>query len=459
MTGAWFLSLARLGAWLSCLGLGSSGCVCVDAPTPQQALSDASTAPYPEVSVADPWKDQHGPHTLEDRGLLLGCSHATTFTKTDISHNPLFQPALGPATNGYELFVMQYVSEARPGVARAVTALLYLPSGGPTNVPIVAVDHSTSGLGPSCGPSHAPSVTDALAVALVGRGYAVIAPDYAGMGVDNGMTSYLVGAAEAAATLDAIRALRTFHDPRFDAAQLGTDFFVAGYSQGGHAALFTHQLFDPSIGVRLLGSIALAPGLSSAREWSVFFKGHSRPVGGIETFALMSLYARMLYTGSPEPGAWLSPSAQALLPTLFHDQCLSSLVYSVPANYPTLGDLYQPSFLAAADGCTFDGKCPNFEPWASGLLADEPGAFTSNVPSLVLQGLSDVIVPPSTVACIVDRMKAHGTPVQACGYVGDDHSSIVGSAVPAMIRWIDARRTGGTPDVCSAPLDVACSAP
>ncbi|MEP7119443.1 MAG: alpha/beta fold hydrolase [Byssovorax sp.] len=407
----------------------------------------------------DPWKDRLGPHTIEDRGLLLGCAHATTVTKAEVSHNPLFQPAVGPPTNGYELFVMQYVSEARPGVGRAVTALLYLPSGGATNVPIVAVDHATTGLGPSCGPSHTPMLTDGVAVALVGRGYAVVAPDYAGMGVDNGMTSYLVGAAEAAATLDAIRALRTFHDPRFDAAQLGTDFFVVGHSQGGHAALFTHQLFDPSIGVRLLGSIALAPGHISVRDWAAFFKGPSHPVGPGETLALMSLYSRMLYNGSPEPGAWLSPSAQATLPTLFHDQCLSSLIYSIPLDYPTLGQLYQPSFLAAGEGCTFDGECPSFEPWTSGLLADEPGHFTSKVPSLILQGLSDVIVPPSTVACLVDRMKGRGTPVQACGYVGDGHMSIVESALPAMIRWIDARRAGGTPDVCPAPLGVACAAP
>jgi pimeloyl-ACP methyl ester carboxylesterase len=445
--------------WVTVPLVGLAGCLGVDPPTPPPPISDASTPPYPEISGTDPWKDRLGQHTLGDRGLLLGCAHVATLTRAEVSQNPLFPAAVGPPANGYELFVMQYVSEGRSGVASAMTALLYLPSGGPADVPIVALGHGTFGIGPECGPSHLPIRTDTLAVGLVGRGYAVVAPDYAGAGVDNGMTSYLVGASEAAATLDAVRAIRTFHDPRFDAEQLGTDFFLAGHSQGGHAALFTHQLFDPSIGVRLLGSIAFAPALGSARAWSEFFKGPSRPVGGMEMFALMSLYTRMLYSGSPEPGAWLSPTAQATVPTLFHDQCLSSLIYSVPADYPTLGDLYQPSFLAASEGCTFEGKCPSFEPWASSLVADEPGRFTSNVPSLILQGLSDVIVPPSTVACIVDRMTARGTPVQACGYPGADHLSIVTSALPDMIRWIDARRAGGTPDVCPAPLGVACPGP
>jgi pimeloyl-ACP methyl ester carboxylesterase len=439
----------------ACLLLSSASsvaCVFDDevpaAPPPRVACT--------ELSTTNPWEDQLGAHPLADRGTLLRCVHALTFTAAEVAASPLFPAAVGPAANGYDLFVIQYVSEGRPGVARAVTALAYLPSGGATGVPIAAVDHTTSGIGPLCGPSHASIITDPLAVPLVGRGYAVVATDYAGMGVDNGMTSYLVGTAEAAATLDGVRALRALHDPRFDAAQLGTDFFVVGHSQGGHAALFTHQLFEPSAGVRFLGSVALAPGLGRAQEWATFFDDPARPVGGMETFALMSLYARMLYGGAPDPGAWLSPAAQAALPQMLHDQCLLELLASLPGRFPTLGDLYQGSFLTQAASCSFDVGCPSFEPWASAFAADQPGVITSEVPSLVAQGLADPIVPPATVACVVDRMKAHGTPVQACAYAGADHVSIVSSAIPDAIRWMTARRAGTTPDVCPAPLAVAC---
>lgn len=437
---------------------GIPGCVCVDASTAPSVDSGApATVQCAELVDADPWKDLLGKHTLADRGAILGCVHTGTISQAEVSQNPLFQSTAGPSTNGYEEFILQYVSEGRPGVARAVTALLYLPSGGPTDVPIVALGHPTSGVGASCGPSHLPLITDTLAVPLVGRGYAVVASDYAGMGVDNGTTSDLVGAVEAAGTLDAVRALRSIHDPRFDATQLGTDFFVAGHSQGGHAALFTHELFDSAIGVRLLGSIAIAPGLGSALQWSTFFQDSSHPVGPMETFALMSLYSHMLYAGAPDPSAWLSHSAETTLPALLHDQCLSSLVYSLPQDFPTLGDLYQPSFLAGASSCTFQTACPGFEPWASELMADEPGHITSKAPSLIIQGLSDTLVPPATTACIVDRMKAGGTPVQACGYAGEDHLSIVASAMPAVIHWIERRRAGEMPKVCPALIGVVCS--
>lgn len=411
---------------------------------------------YPELAGSEPWQDQLGARTLADRGALLRVVHAATVSQAELSRSPFSIPSLGPPTNGYELFVLQYVSEGRPGVATAVSALAYLPTGGARGVPLVAIEHGGSGVGPTCGPSHVPLLTDPLAIPLVARGYAVLAPDYAGMGVDNGMTSFLVGAAEAAATLDGVRALRRFHDPRFDAAQLGTDFFVAGHSQGGHAALFTHQLFDPSIGVRLLGSVAIAPGLGSAKQWAKNFSDPARPLGGLETAAAASLYAHALYAGRPDPSTWLSAGAQARLPALLHDVCLPQLPVFCWAAFPTLGDLYQPSFLAAAAACNFDGACPGFEPWASALVANEPGRFTSAVPSLILQGLADTVVEAASTGCIVARMTERRTPVQACAYLGADHVSVLEHAVPDMVRWIIARRAGQTPDRCIARLAATC---
>jgi alpha-beta hydrolase superfamily lysophospholipase len=433
--------------------------VIADAALPRPAAPARAPRRCPELLETDPWQDRLGAHPLADRGRLLSCAHAATFTAAEVAASPLFRGEAGPATGGYELFVIEYVSEGRPGVARAVTALVYLPSGGAAHVPIVAVDHPFSGIGPTCGPSHVPLATDPLAVPLVGRGYAVLAPDYAGMGVDSGMTSFLVGAAEAAATLDGLRALRELHDPRFDAAQLGADLFLAGHSQGGHAALFTQQLFDPGLGLHLLGSVAIAPAFGRPRDWAALFQDAARPTGAMETIATMLFYGHMLHAGGPAPGTWLSASAQAELPAMLHDQCLPSLIVTVPARFPTLGDLYQKSFLTAAAGCSFEGPCPGFEPWASAFASDRPGSMTSAAPVLVLQGLADAVVSPASVACIVDRMRAGGTPVQACGYAGAGHLGVLEGAVPDLLRWMEARRAGAKPAACRTPLGAACDAP
>ena len=69
-------------------------------------------------------------------------------------------------------------------------------------------------------------------------GYAVVVPDYEGLGT-RGTHPYLVGEATAHATLDAVRATR-----RFGAADASERFIVWGVGQGGHAALFTGQEAD-----------------------------------------------------------------------------------------------------------------------------------------------------------------------------------------------------------------------
>jgi pimeloyl-ACP methyl ester carboxylesterase len=323
-------------------------------------------------------------------------------------------------------------------------------------VPIAAVEHPTSGLGPSCGPTHNTTVTDNVAVPLVGRGYAVVATDYAGMGVDNGMTSYLIGDIEAAGALDAVRALLVFREARFDASQLGTDFFVLGHSQGGHAALFAHADFDSSLGVNLLGSVSFAPGLGDARLFRDEFDSASSPDSTLATFTSMALYTQMTATGGPDASAWLTPSAAMQLPGWFRDQCDPELLTTIEDRFAQQGDLYQPAFMLAAAGCPFTAPCASFEPWSSELIAQQPGAFASTAPALLMQGGSDAVVLPESTACIAQRLAAGGTPVQACEYAADTHTTIVGSSMPDAFRWMAARRLGTTPDVCPAALTATC---
>jgi hypothetical protein len=433
----------------------------LDAPSTADApLEAAAPVPCVEIAGASPWADLTGAHTLQDRGEILACAHVATYTPSQVAASAYWLAGLGSATYGYDLYVVQYVSEGTPGVAKAVTALFYLPTGGPTpaaGAPIAAVDHPTSGVGPSCGPTHYPVVTDNVAVPLVGLGYAIVAPDYAGMGVDNGMTSYLIGASEAAATLDGLRALRQFHDSRFDRSQLGTDLFVAGHSQGGHAALFTHAAFNASLGLNLLGSVSFAPGWGDIRQVAAGFTSAVHADDANATFSAMALYTHMLYTGAPAASTWLSTGAASSLPGWLHDLCGVSLTTAIEANFPTEGSLYQSSFLQAAAACPLSAPCPGFEPWSQELIAEQPGSFSSPAPALIMQGGQDPLVLPEQTACIVQRLTAAGTPVAACDFPSADHSSIVASALPAAAQWMNGRRQGIVPSVCPSPLTATCN--
>ncbi|MHB1843398.1 MAG: alpha/beta hydrolase [Deltaproteobacteria bacterium] len=394
-----------------------------------------------ELGGVDPWTPAPGTFSVpEDLGRILACEHTASL-------------------GGYDEFIIQYITQGPIGTLHRASALLYLPTGGASGLPLVAVDHGTSGMGPSCGPSHVTQVSDYMALPLVQAGYAVVAPDYVGMGVDEGGVSpYMVGEAAAYAILDGVRAMKGFHDPRFDASQLSGELFVAGHSQGGQATLFAQQLFDPTAtGFTLLGSVSWAPGLGDVRELGQVLSP-SASTQGIGTLLLMGLYGQWSYHGAPPLASWLTDSAQTQLPSLLHDQCLSEELSSIPNAWPTFGDALTPAFLSAAEACPLDGgSCPSFEPWASELLDAEPGSFTSSVPALILQGESDTTVPPETTACIAQRLEQHDTPVQLCGYAMTDHLSIVQNSMADAVRWMAARRQGQTPNVCPAPLAESCN--
>lgn len=117
---------------------------------------------------------------------------------------------------------------------------LLLPAGRPPagGWPVVAYTHGTSGYGPGCGGQSAPDAkSDRFVARLLASGYAVVAPDYVGLGrFDTGVHPYLNVDSEGAATIDLLHAARTV-EPR-----LADKWVVAGPSQGGHAALATAHL-------------------------------------------------------------------------------------------------------------------------------------------------------------------------------------------------------------------------
>ncbi len=428
-----------------------------DAGLTDAGLPDAGAAICPEFGSIDIWAPVDAGIALPgDLGRILACEHLGSFSQVALAANPLV--AGQTVRNGYELYALQYVSEGPVGVPHRVSALLYAPSGGPAGVPLVAVNHGTTGMGPNCGPTHLPAYTDYMALPIVAHGYAAVATDYTNMGVDEGgVAPYLVGTAEGLDILDAVRAAFHFHDSRFDADQLSGELFFAGHSQGGQATLFAHQLYDPSVGGTLLGSVSWAPALGDPREMGQILSSGT-PTLGVGTFLVMGLYGNMSYYGEPDAGSWLLPGPEAQLPGILHDDCFVDGATALSTLWPTLGQILTPSFLAAAQGCDFDaGTCPALGPWTGELLGDVPGSFTSDAPALLVQGESDTLVLPETTACIAARLQAHGTPEQACGYALADHLTIVGRSVADTLAWMDGRREGKTADVCPAPLSESCA--
>ncbi|HTR51744.1 MAG TPA: lipase family protein [Kofleriaceae bacterium] len=433
------------------------------------ARADAAPAPAAtcvESGQVDPFTPVAATLTLpQDKGRILACEHVETVTAAQLSANSVLA-ALGlTAANGYDHFIIQYVSEGPIGTARRVTASVYVPDGAAQQVTLVAVNHGTSGMGQPCGPSHdaaAAADLDKLTLPAVSQGYAVVATDYQGMGVaGEPISPYTVGHAEALAILDGVRAMWQFHATQFDASQLSRRLFLLGHSQGGQATLFAHQDFDDSVGGQLLGSVSFAPAVGDERGYKYLLGTSAAPTNVAGVVLAMVLYGHAIYYGTAT-SSLLTDSAATALPQILASDCITDLDTAIPAAEPTIGQMFAPAFVAGAASCNLDGTaCPAFEPWNSELLADEPGSFQSAAPTLILQGGEDTTVPAPFTACIQARLAAQnpGAPDLACLYATATHPTIVVAAMVDALGWMHSVAGGSAPFLCPqlVPLPAECA--
>jgi hypothetical protein len=155
---------------------------------------------------------------------------------------------------GWQIMYRSTNAIGRPIAATGSVFVPYAPYPGAR--PLVAYAPGTVGPGDACTPSYGLATgswyESALAAPLT-TGYAVVVPDYEGMGIPRHST-YVTGWSEGRTTLDAARAAQ-----RLPAAGLSsrTPTAIMGYSQGGGAAAWAAQLqprYAP--GLNLKGVVA-----------------------------------------------------------------------------------------------------------------------------------------------------------------------------------------------------------
>ncbi|MFC9436439.1 alpha/beta fold hydrolase [Nocardia sp. NPDC057030] len=193
------------------------------------------------MRVTRGWKSSVAMATVS-ASVLLGLQAAPAAAETPgmlISATPQAD-GWRPMPNGS---VITYWTAGSDGTPKPASGALFVPNGTPPpgGWPVIAFDHGTTGLGRGCGgesdPSTAPNShwhaeEDDIMQRLVGQGFAVVAPDYLGLGLfDTGPHPYLELRTEATATIDILRAARSAHP------ELSRTWATMGLSQGGQAAL------------------------------------------------------------------------------------------------------------------------------------------------------------------------------------------------------------------------------
>ena len=313
-----------------------------------------------------------------------------------------------------------YHSRNRVGADIAVSGFAIVPASrmpAGKRRPIYAWAHGTQGLGDQCAPSR--QIRNNLPPyggLLIGKGVALVATDYEGLGTP-GEPTYLVGVSEGHAVLDSVRA----------AAQLpgvGSPgpVVIAGHSQGGGAALWAAQLarsYAPELDVR--GVVALAP----AAEFQTVVHAMARPPFDHTIANLLEAIAGF-HTGygrAFDPSLILTKKAQAGLLPLEHE-CIN-------AAFATWKDASIASVLAR-DPFSIDST-------ADILETNSPGAVSPGVPVLLLQGQRDEQLPPQVTAELEQSYCRLGSVVERTLYPGVDHDGVIDAAMSEALKWMASR--------------------
>src|SRR5213083_3592629 len=213
----------------------------------KRASSESSAAPTPHGIRAS--ITAHAPDAFYD-------------PPSDLAHRPgallrsesLKDVILPAGIRGWRILYATTVDDSTPATAVATVFAPTDPPVGPR--PVIAWEHGTTGLLQKCMPSllSAPTKGIPWCNRIVTAGWVVVATDYS-FAEKGGPHPYLIGEGEARAALDSVRAAQ--HMPELT---LDKRMVIWGYSQGGHAALWTGILgprYAPDL--EILGVAAIAP--------------------------------------------------------------------------------------------------------------------------------------------------------------------------------------------------------
>lgn len=335
----------------------------------------------------------------------------------------------GPA--GARSWRILYRSTGMKGEPEAVSALLVVPdapapAGGRG---VVAWAHPTTGVVQDCAPSLQPGWRKTIPGLdrMLEAGLVVVATDYPGLGAP-GQHPYLVGASEARAVVDSVRAARNVKE-----AAAGGRFAVWGHSQGGHAAVFTGQLaarLAPDL--TLVGVAAAAPAtdLGALLELDLGTR-----FGNVLASETLVSWNRVL--GAPLASV-LKPEMEPVVDRVAR-HCIRDPIEVAGAFSEALP--LREGFLTGHVSAT--------PPWSEIVRENTPGADPIRVPVFVSQGTVDEIVAREVTARWAGALCAQGTPVRWVSVPDEGHFFVAFKSAPDAVDWMVDRLAGKpAPDDC-----------
>ncbi|MCE5287673.1 MAG: lipase [Nocardiaceae bacterium] len=352
----------------------------------------------------------------------LGASIFSQAPVASAAATPLYPNSAITAASTEILFSYKTIG-SRGQVDAPASGAVYLPPGKPPagGWPILAWAHGTVGVGDKCAPSAAGRTQRDIDYLnhWLKQGYAIVAPDYVGLGTD-GVHPYLHGRSEAHAVVDGVGAAIAALPQ-----QLSHKWMVIGQSQGGQAALETANV-----------ATKLRPDLD--------FRGT------VATGAAANLDA-------------VFPLANPLLPNVGIPELTTIAAYFIAGFRDARPDLPVDSYLSDlgrkvvsdSESLCFDDMVARVAGIGIGQLLKKDALPLREAmkqylevptagydrPIFIGQGLLDTVVPAPLTAKLVTEMTASGQPVTYKTYP-TDHSGTMAASLADSTPFVKARLAG-----------------
>jgi pimeloyl-ACP methyl ester carboxylesterase len=381
-----------------------------------------------------------------------------------VSSSAYSNPTLQPLT-AYSAIVRYKMPSVNNSTVEANTVVLVpkgtKPAGG---WPIIVWAHGTTGVADSCAPSQKADLagaetgtdTNKLISALLQKGYAVVAPDYEGLGVA-GIHPYLNLKSEAYSIIYALKAAREV------VGGTSKNWMVVGHSQGGQAALGAAQ-YASVAKLNFKGTVAVAP----ASQFLAILAG-----GGAKADALIAeakteqdpliaqkkVEAAITILASQNAYAALAAASVKAIDSNFNyseifaaqSAPIAAAAESICA--PTLGMAFgkeiQDYYIANVANPASVEKLSNFP----GLKATfsqvaevsqflqnaEPGTVKLSQPVLLIQGDQDMTVPVQATLGLQAKMAALGSDVSYLNVDNASHTGALDQSVNEIVNFVSQR--------------------
>lgn len=334
------------------------------------------------------------------------------------------------------------------GGSTKATTLLFTPKGvAPAGGwPIVVWAHGTTTASrKTCAPSSTLDTLDGGLTAegftsryaevvgyLVSAGYAVVAPDFEGIGDAATVPyPYYNSASESRSLIAAVKAARLTN------ASLSKKWMAVGHSEGGRGVLALQAYVGEAFELDFRGTVALAPftSLATAVDRLGTMKTHD-PANATLYAGIQNFFVGMLTTGlkaittGVDQSELMGAELAALMPT-YGQHCIFSSFGIISG--------------AVAANAAFDGFKDGWSttaPMKAFLESNDPAAvpgFKLGSPTLIVQGTADIFVLEALTTAFVDTLTGRGSPVSYRVYPGSDHGSIVIDAKSEVLSYLATR--------------------